>query len=100
MMMAFLKSEFGTLMTQGKDAKEIQKAFGKFRKRVDYSEYGGAQLVGINGTCVISHGSSTAKAVTNAIRVAAEFATNNVNKHIAEEIIKPGYTIEPDVPSS
>src|SRR5215210_1306734 len=45
-------------------------AFRRFRKRVDYSEYGGAPLLGINGVCIIGHGRSSAKAVRNAVTMA------------------------------
>ena len=74
----------------------MQEAFKRFRKKVDYSEYGGAQLLGTNGICVISHGSSSAKAIANAIRVAAEFVQHDVNKHIAEQL----KDIAPESPSS
>jgi hypothetical protein len=59
-------------------------AFADFRKRVDYSEYGGAPLLGIKGVCIICHGRSNANAIKNAIRVAAEFATGRVNQRIEE----------------
>jgi glycerol-3-phosphate acyltransferase PlsX len=58
-------------------------AFTDFKKRVDYSEYGGAPLLGIKGVCIVSHGSSNAHAINNAIRVAAEFANANINAAIA-----------------
>jgi glycerol-3-phosphate acyltransferase PlsX len=45
-------------------------AFRRFRKRVDYSEYGGAPLLGINGICIVGHGRSSAKAVRNAVTMA------------------------------
>jgi glycerol-3-phosphate acyltransferase PlsX len=51
---------------------------------VDYSEYGGAPLLGIDGTCIISHGSSNAKAIKNAVRVAANFVKYEINQHILE----------------
>ncbi len=49
-------------------------AFTDFRKRLDYSEYGGAPLLGVRGGCIICHGRSNANAIKNAIRVAAEFS--------------------------
>jgi phosphate acyltransferase len=61
-------------------------AFQDFKKRVDYTEYGGAPLLGLKGVCVISHGRSNAKAIKNAIRVAAEFASERINERIATEI--------------
>ena len=64
----------------------ITTAFKALKKKMDYAEYGGAPLLGIDGTCIISHGSSTPKAIKNAIRVAAEFKEQNVNKHIMDEL--------------
>jgi glycerol-3-phosphate acyltransferase PlsX len=67
---------------------QTQEAFRSFGKQLDYSEYGGALLLGLNGTCVISHGGSSPKAIMNAIRVGAEFVKDEVNQHIIEEIQK------------
>ena len=61
-------------------------AFNALKKKMDYAEYGGAPLLGVDGRCIISHGSSTPKAIKNAIRVAGEFITQDVNKHIIEEL--------------
>ncbi len=63
-----------------------KKAFLALKRRMDYAEYGGAPLLGIDGVCIICHGSSSAKAIKNAIRVAGEEVTKNVNKHIVELI--------------
>jgi glycerol-3-phosphate acyltransferase PlsX len=62
----------------------------EFRKRIDYAEYGGAPLLGINATCIIGHGRSTPKAVANAIRLAAEFEARGYRQRLAEEIAKNG----------
>jgi phosphate acyltransferase len=61
-------------------------AFNEFKKRVDYSEYGGAPLLGLNGICIICHGRSNAKAIRNAIRIAKEFAEGKINERIATEL--------------
>ena len=61
-------------------------AFADFRKRVDYAEYGGAPLLGVNGLCIICHGRSPAKAIRNAIRVGKEFAEGKINDRIATEL--------------
>jgi glycerol-3-phosphate acyltransferase PlsX len=63
-------------------------AFNDFKKRVDYSEYGGAPLLGVRGVCIISHGRSNANAIRNAIRVAAELAGGGVNQRIEAELGK------------
>ena len=57
-------------------------AFEDFRKRVDYSEYGGAPLLGVKGVCIICHGSSNPNAIKNAIRVAKEQYEGGVNQKI------------------
>jgi phosphate acyltransferase len=61
-------------------------AFQDFKKRVDYSEYGGAPLLGVKGVCIIAHGRSNANAIKNAIRVAKEFAGGCANERIAAEL--------------
>jgi len=61
-------------------------ALKNLKKETDYDEYGGAPLLGINGTCFISHGRSTPKAIMNAIRKAADFARAKVHLEIAREI--------------
>jgi glycerol-3-phosphate acyltransferase PlsX len=61
-------------------------AFQDFKKRVDYAEYGGAPLLGVNGLCVICHGRSTPKAIMNAIRISKEFAEGRINERIATEL--------------
>jgi glycerol-3-phosphate acyltransferase PlsX len=61
-------------------------AFHDFKKRLDYSEHGGAPLLGIKGVCIITHGRSNANAIKNAIRVAAELADGKINERIAAEL--------------
>jgi glycerol-3-phosphate acyltransferase PlsX len=61
-----------------------RKAFVEFKKRVDYTEYGGAPLLGLKGVCIVSHGSSNANAIKNAVRVASEFAQHQINAKIEQ----------------
>ena len=61
-------------------------AFADFKKRLDHTEYGGAPLLGVKGVCLITHGSSNANAIKNAIRVAAEFAGHQINGEIEKEL--------------
>jgi glycerol-3-phosphate acyltransferase PlsX len=61
-------------------------AYASFRKRLDYSEYGGAPLLGVHGVCIIAHGRSNANAIKNAVRVAAEFANARLNDRIESEL--------------
>ncbi|MBU2064155.1 MAG: phosphate acyltransferase PlsX [Candidatus Omnitrophica bacterium] len=63
-------------------------AFKALKKEIDYAEYGGAPLLGIDGACIIAHGGSSAYAIKNAIRAAREYLLNNVNQHIIELIDK------------
>jgi glycerol-3-phosphate acyltransferase PlsX len=76
-----------------------REAYKDFRKRVDYSEYGGAPLLGVKGVCIICHGRSNANAIKNGIRVAAEFAGGKINNRIAKELGglgPPGMAAEAD----
>ncbi len=59
-------------------------------KRVDYSEYGGAQLLGINGVCIIGHGRSSPRAVGSAVRLARDFVVHRVQERIQAEMAKLG----------
>src|SRR6185369_10680002 len=61
-------------------------AFTDFKKRVDYSEYGGAPLLGVRGVCIICHGRSNANAMKNAIRVAKDFSEGDLNQRIEDEL--------------
>ncbi len=63
-----------------------KKAYRDFQKKVDYAERGGAPLLGVEGVCIISHGSSSPKAIKNAIKVASEFVKHRVNEHIGKAI--------------
>ena len=61
-------------------------AFSRFKKKVDYAEYGGAPLLGINGVGMICHGGSNVKAIKNAIHFASDYAAKAVNQRMAEKI--------------
>ncbi len=62
-------------------------AFKALKKEIDYSEYGGAPLLGVDGVCIIAHGGSSANAIKNAIRVAQQSLKQNVNQHIVEAVM-------------
>jgi phosphate acyltransferase len=63
-----------------------RQAFRRFRKRLDASEYGGAPLVGLNGLCVVGHGRSSAKAVRNAVAMAARFVEEGLIERLSKEV--------------
>jgi glycerol-3-phosphate acyltransferase PlsX len=64
----------------------LKPVFRRLKSRLNYEEYGGAPLLGVNGVCVISHGSSSPLAIKNAIRVAAHSARTRVSDRIKEEL--------------
>src|SRR5882724_12872893 len=61
-------------------------AFDHFRARVDYSEYGAAPLLGLNGGCFIGHGRSNARAVQSAVRRAVEFSAAELHRKIHDKV--------------
>ena len=69
-----------------------RRAFRRFRKRVDYSEYGGAPLMGVAGLCIVGHGRSSAKAVRNAVAMASRFVSSNVLSRVEQEIASASVT--------
>jgi glycerol-3-phosphate acyltransferase PlsX len=73
-----LAAQLGYLMSR--------KAYSEFKKKLDYSEYGGAPLLGVKGITIIGHGRSNANAIKNAIRVAAELSRAKLNEKIEEEL--------------
>lgn len=69
----------------------LKPAFKNLRKKIDYDEYGGAPLLGIDGVSIISHGGSNPKAIKNAIGVAESFVSNKINQNISDEINIHGF---------
>ena len=63
-----------------------RRAFRRFRRRVDYSEYGGAPLLGVAGLCIVGHGRSSVKAVRNAVAMAYRFASQGFVERVEHEI--------------
>ncbi len=61
-------------------------AIKRFKKKADFSEYGGAPLLGTKGTCIITHGRADAKAIKNALKVASEFEKQHFNDKLKENI--------------
>ncbi|HYC88898.1 MAG TPA: phosphate acyltransferase PlsX [Thermoanaerobaculia bacterium] len=86
MMGKLIREELTRSSTRKIGAMLAKGAFAAIKKRTDYSEYGGAPLLGVNGGCIISHGRSSAKAIKNAIRVARNFSMNRIDVKIREKI--------------
>lgn len=81
-----LRTEVTRTATRKVGALILKGAFDDIKKRMDYSEYGGAPLLGVNGGCIVCHGRSNAKAIKNAVRVAHDFATNEIDAKIRAKI--------------
>jgi glycerol-3-phosphate acyltransferase PlsX len=73
-----IASQVGSLLARN--------AFKAFKRRLDYSEYGGAPLLGVKGACIVCHGSSNANAIKNALRVAAAYARAGITRKIEHEL--------------
>ncbi len=89
---SMLKQELQKTLSAKVGAIFAQKAFREFKHRLDYSEYGGAPLLGIKGITIVCHGRSNANAIKNAIRIADEFCRHKVNHAIEAEFLKLGLT--------
>lgn len=76
----------GLLKKNGADDALIRKSFG----HLDYSAYGGAPLLGVNGISIIAHGKSSARALKNAVKVAARAAASRLDEHIGERLGETG----------
>ena len=63
-----------------------RRAFRRFRRRVDYSEFGGAPLLGVNGLCIVGHGRSSVKAVRNAVAMASRMNENGMMGRLRKEM--------------
>jgi glycerol-3-phosphate acyltransferase PlsX len=83
---AWLKHELFLNPVRKLGAKLAEGAFKSIRKKTNYEEYGGMPLLGVNGICIIAHGASSALAIKNAIRAAAESVKHEINPQILREI--------------
>jgi phosphate acyltransferase len=83
-----LKDELSINLQAKVGALLSQQSFKRLKKRLDYSEYGGAPLIGLRGVTIICHGRSSSNAIKNAIRVAKEYAENQINAKLESELNK------------
>ncbi len=81
-----LRESLTSTITSQVGALLARKAFTDFGRKLDYSEYGGAPLLGIKGVAIVGHGASNANAIKNAIRVAKQFHESGVNSRIEQEL--------------
>ncbi len=84
--MGMLKDAFSSSVLSKTGAALVRPSLRRLKKQMDYSEYGGAILLGVNGVCVICHGGSTAKAIRNALKRAYEFTESDIVEQIAERM--------------
>jgi len=82
----WLKHELSRTPMRRLGAFLARESFRTIKDKTNYEEYGGSPLLGVNGICIIAHGSSTPLAIKNALRVAAESIEQQVNPHIIEEV--------------
>ena len=81
-----LRESLEATITRKVGALLSRSAFSDFKKRIDHTEYGGAPLLGVKGPCFITHGSSNANAIKNAVRVAADFVDRDITGNIQREL--------------
>ncbi|HEX7796906.1 MAG TPA: phosphate acyltransferase PlsX, partial [Vicinamibacterales bacterium] len=81
-----LGEELSSTITMRVGSMLTRRALRHFRRRVDYSEYGGAPLLGVAGTTIVGHGRSSAKAIRNAVALAYKFASSNSTERLEREI--------------
>ena len=89
-MLKLMKEELTRNMQARLGAALSRQAFRRLKKRLDYSEYGGAPLLGLRGASIICHGRSNGNAIKNAIRVAKDFSENQVDAMLADELNRIG----------
>ncbi|MCX5782056.1 MAG: phosphate acyltransferase PlsX [Elusimicrobia bacterium] len=88
MLLKLIKSELKSYPITWVSLPFLWAALKDLRKKLDYTEYGGAPLLGVNGACLICHGRSNAKAIKNAFFSAAKYVEKGVTKAIADEMSK------------
>ena len=87
-----MATKFSSILALG-----LKKRFASFKKSMDYTEYGGAPLLGLNKCVIKAHGSSNAKAFCSAIRQAREFSQNDLSGKVREGIARAGAAFTRDV---
>jgi len=86
MIEGLLGEELSSTLTMRMGSLLARRALRRFRRRVDYSEYGGAPLLGVNGLVIVGHGRSSPKAVRNAVAMAYRFASNRFIERVERDI--------------
>src|SRR5437660_2407089 len=95
-LMGLLRTQMTSTALSKLAALILRPGLRKVFKRLDYAAYGGVPLLGVNGSAIVAHGRSNAKAIKNALRVARQTAETGVAKAIAEGLAKLGTPAEED----
>ena len=83
---SMVRKELGEHVLAKVGALLLKPSFKRIRERMDYTEYGGAPLLGVDGICIIGHGSSNSKAIRNGIRFVADLVESGLNDEIRNEV--------------
>ena len=83
-LMAMLKTEIRNSLWAKVGYFFMRRAQENVKRRIDYAEYGGVPLLGVNGACFICHGHSSSKAIKNAVRVACDYVRRDINRLVSE----------------
>ncbi len=86
--LGMLRAQMTSSLPSKLAAAVLRPGLRKIFRRMDYAEYGGVPLLGVNGSAIVSHGRSNAKAIKNALRVARQTAETNVAGAIAQGLAK------------
>jgi glycerol-3-phosphate acyltransferase PlsX len=82
-----LSEELSSTITMRVGSLLTRRALRHFRRRVDYSEYGGAPLLGLNGIAIVGHGRSSPKAVRNAVAMAYRFVSSDFTERLKQDLV-------------
>jgi glycerol-3-phosphate acyltransferase PlsX len=93
MIEGLLGEELSSTLTMRMGSLLARRALRRFRRRVDYSEYGGAPLLGVNGVVIVGHGRSSPKAVRNAVAMAYRFAAQRFIERIEQDVAAAGVSL-------
>jgi glycerol-3-phosphate acyltransferase PlsX len=86
MIEGLLEEDLSSTLTMRMGSLLARRALRRFKRRVDYSEYGGAPLLGVAGVAIVGHGRSSPKAVRNAVAMAYRFAESRLLAGVEREI--------------
>jgi len=99
-LLGLIRAEMTSSLPRKLAAAVLRPGLRKIGRRLDYAEYGGVPLLGVNGSAIIAHGRSNAKAIKNALRVARQTEETGVATAIAEGLARLGTTVSTNAETS